>query len=407
MEARARTGPRPVDPIRHGRHLVLDEIGANGQARLHDAHVAIIGLGGLGCVVAPYLVAAGVGTLTLIDHDVVDVSNLQRQVLYGEGDIGRPKVEVATERLTQQDAAARVEPHVLRVAPETIDQVAPLLADADVICDAVDHLPTRYLLNDLAAALGKPLVQANVQRFEGQCSVYDPHDHDTPCYRCLFPVPPSADKVPSCAEAGVLGSVPGTMGTVQATETIKVLLERDDALRGRLLLYDALRPAMEVVPVEARRDCIGCESTGGARSADGSLDQGTLARIATRHRAAFLEVGRLAWSDLDGRNDIGLVDVRDHDEVTARPIEGALHVPLDRFPALDAIVNDPDGAREAIGVLLGAADPEGQAERHLACVCASGVRSLDAARRLAAAGFTSVGSVEGGLQARSSPSTPG
>jgi adenylyltransferase/sulfurtransferase len=213
--------PPPLTPAqleRYRRHLSLPEIGVAGQRKLLDSRVLLIGAGGLGCPLAQYLAAAGVGTLGLIDFDRVDVSNLQRQVLYGTADVGRPKVEVAAERIRAQNPDVRVVTHAVEL---TSENALGLLADWDVIVDGSDNFPTRYLVNDACVLLGKPNVHGSIFRFDGQASVFE--SRSGPCYRCLYPEPPPPGAVPSCAEGGVLGVLPGLVALIQATETLKLL----------------------------------------------------------------------------------------------------------------------------------------------------------------------------------------
>ncbi|MBW2291479.1 MAG: molybdopterin-synthase adenylyltransferase MoeB, partial [Deltaproteobacteria bacterium] len=229
---------RPDQFDRYRRHLSLPEMGLEGQQKLLESKVLLIGAGGLGCPLALYLAAAGVGRLGLVDDDVVDASNLQRQVLYQTQDIGRFKVEVAKERIRGLNPDVEVEVFRERL---TSENALGIFEDYDVIVDGTDNFPTRYLSNDACVLLGKPNVYGSIFRFEGQASVFDARTG--PCYRCLFPEPPPPGAVPSCAEGGVLGVLPAMIATIQATETIKLLVGKGTSLSGRLLLYDAL--AME------------------------------------------------------------------------------------------------------------------------------------------------------------------
>ena len=242
---------------RYSRHLRLAEVGAEGQRRLQDARVLLVGAGGLGSPVAFYLAAAGVGRLRLVDDDVVDRSNLQRQILHTEASIGAAKVESARDRLLALNPRVRVEAVRERVTP---DNVESLLDGTDVVVDGSDNFPLRYLLNDACVKLGKPLVYGAVQRFEGQASVFDAGRHRgrCPCYRCLFPEPPPPQFAPSCAEAGVLGVLPGIVGLLQATEAIKLLLGVGQTLAGRLLQFDALSMRFREVRLAPDPDCPVC-----------------------------------------------------------------------------------------------------------------------------------------------------
>jgi sulfur-carrier protein adenylyltransferase/sulfurtransferase len=232
---------------RYSRHLLLPEVGIEGQQKLLDAKVLLLGAGGLGSPAALYLAAAGVGTLGIVDDDVVDLSNLQRQVIHSSERVGVPKVDSAEQTITALNPDVNVIKHQLRLGPENITEILP---DYDIVVDGLDNFPTRYLLNDASVRLKIPVVSAAILGFEGQLSVFKPYDG--PCYRCLFPVPPPAELAPSCGANGVLGVLPGTMGLLQATEVIKLILGEGEPLIGRLLMYDAL--AARVTEVKVRRD---------------------------------------------------------------------------------------------------------------------------------------------------------
>lgn len=238
---------------RYARHIVLPSVGTVGQQKLLDSRVAVVGAGGLGSPVIMYLAAAGVGTLVVIDDDSVELSNLQRQIIHSTDDIGRPKTGSAAETAHRINPEAAIEFHQVRLAA---DNVEDLLRGCDVVVDGTDNLPTRYLLNDAAIRLRLPVVHGSVFRFEGQVSVFQPYSG--PCYRCLFPEPPPADLAPSCAEAGVFGVVPGIIGTMQATEAIKLILEIGSPLIGRLVSYDALNQDVHTVRFERDPECPSC-----------------------------------------------------------------------------------------------------------------------------------------------------
>lgn len=243
---------------RYSRHLLLPEVGVAGQRRLLDSRVVLIGAGGLGAPVAMYLAAAGVGELTLIDDDVVERSNLQRQVIHREATIGNSKVESAKAMLTSLNPRLRVNAHAARVVAANVEE---LIRGHDVVIDGADNFPTRYLLDAASRRLGIPLVYGAVHRFTGQVSVFDPRRDESPCYRCLFPQPPSAAEAPNCSEAGVLGVLPGTIGLLQATETLKLLVGIGDPLVGRLLCYDALAARFRELALPRDPDCPGCGRT--------------------------------------------------------------------------------------------------------------------------------------------------
>jgi molybdopterin/thiamine biosynthesis adenylyltransferase/rhodanese-related sulfurtransferase len=232
---------------RYSRHLLLPEVGMDGQQKLLDAKVLLLGAGGLGSPAALYLAAAGVGTLGIVDNDEVDLSNLQRQVIHSSERIGVPKVDSAEQTILALNPDVKVEKYPVRLGA---DNIVEIISGYDIIVDGLDNFPTRYLLNDASVRLGIPVVSAAILGFEGQLSVFKPHDG--PCYRCLFPVPPPAELAPSCGANGVLGVLPGTMGLLQATEVVKLILGEGEPLIGRLLMYDAL--AARVTEVKVRRD---------------------------------------------------------------------------------------------------------------------------------------------------------
>jgi adenylyltransferase/sulfurtransferase len=238
---------------RYARHLILPEVGVEGQRRLKGARVLCVGAGGLGSPVAMYLAAAGVGTLGLVDFDVVDASNLQRQILHGTPDVGRPKVESAHDRLKALNPNVTLELHHTQL---TSANALDIVARYDIVVDGADNFPTRYLVNDACVLQGKPNAYGAILRFEGQASVFAMKRG--PCYRCLFPEPPPPDLVPSCAEAGVFGVLPGLVGTIQATETLKLIMEVGEPLVGRLLVYDALRLSFRELKLRKDPDCPVC-----------------------------------------------------------------------------------------------------------------------------------------------------
>ena len=235
------------DMQRYARHIILPEVGEQGQQKLLKGRVLLVGAGGLGCPTALYLAAAGIGRIGLVDADVVDKSNLQRQILFGESDVGRPKVEAARDRLLDLNPGIEVRTHYELLTSHNIYDV---MADYDIIVNGCDNFPTRYLVNDAAVLTGKPVVDGSIFRFEGQATVYVPGEG--PCYRCLYPEPPPPGEVPSCAEGGVLGVLPGTVGLMQATEVVKLVLGEGKPLIGRVLLYDAMD--MKFRELKLRRD---------------------------------------------------------------------------------------------------------------------------------------------------------
>jgi molybdopterin/thiamine biosynthesis adenylyltransferase/rhodanese-related sulfurtransferase len=251
------TIPRVLSPeqrARYSRHLLIPEVGEDGQQRLLDARVLLVGAGGLGSPSSLYLAAAGVGTLGIVDADVVDESNLQRQIVHSTDRLGEPKVLSAKRTIEALNPDVRVVPFQERLTSENVDRV---LADGwDVIVDGADNFPTRYLVNDASVWHGIPVVHGSIFRFEGQVTVFSPGAG--PCYRCLFPQPPPPELAPSCAEGGVLGVLPGIIGSIQANETLKLILDRGDSLAGRLLLFDALGTTLDEVTVRRNPDCPVC-----------------------------------------------------------------------------------------------------------------------------------------------------
>lgn len=258
-------GLTDVQLDRYARHLPIPEVGVDGQQRLLNARVLMIGAGGLGSPAALYLAAAGVGTIGIVDADVVDRSNLQRQILHGEDRIGTPKVASATRTIAQLNPDVEVVPFETRL---TTDNAMAILGQGwDVIVDGTDNLPTRYLVNDAAVQLGIPVVHGSIYRFEGQATVFTPFDG--PCYRCLYPQPPPPELAPSCAEGGVLGVLPGIVGSIQATEAIKVILGIGETLAGRLWMYDALSASTRTLKLARDASCPAC---GDGERLDGLID---------------------------------------------------------------------------------------------------------------------------------------
>ena len=242
-----------ADLQRYARHILLPEVGEQGQQKLLKGKVLLVGTGGLGCPTALYLAAAGVGSLGLVDADVVDRSNLQRQVLFGEADVGRPKVEAARERLLGLNPGIEVRTYYELLTSANIMEI---ISDYDIVVNGCDNFPTRYLVNDAAVLAGKTVVDGSIFRFEGQATVYKPGDG--PCYRCLYPEPPPPGEVPSCAEGGVLGVLPGIIGMIQATEVVKLILEAGDSLVGRMLVYDAMDMTFRVLKLRRNAGCPVC-----------------------------------------------------------------------------------------------------------------------------------------------------
>lgn len=248
----------PEELERYARHIVLREVGGTGQRRLRDARVLVVGAGGLGCPALTYLAAAGIGALGIVDDDVVSLSNLQRQPLFATGDVGRPKVDCAKAALARLNPHVAVEAHRARLGPEN----APGLVGAyDLVLDGTDNFATRYLVNATCVAEGKPLVAAAMSQWEGQIGLWDPA-RGGPCFECVFPAAPAEGLAPSCAEAGVVGALPGVMGSLMALEAIKAVTRAGAGLRGRLMIFDALYGDTRRIAVKARGDCPACRGVG-------------------------------------------------------------------------------------------------------------------------------------------------
>jgi molybdopterin/thiamine biosynthesis adenylyltransferase/rhodanese-related sulfurtransferase len=358
--------------LRYSRHLILPNVELAGQRRLKAARILIVGAGGLGSPVALYLAAAGVGTLGLVDFDAVDVTNLQRQVLHGTKDVGRPKLLSATDRIHDINPHVDVEPYDTRL---TSENALEIIREYDLVVDGTDNFATRYLTNDACVMLGKPNVYGSIFRFEGQASVFAAADG--PCYRCLFPEPPPPGLVPSCAEGGVLGVLPGMIGTIQAAEALKLILGTGGTLVGRLLLVNAL--TMEFRTVRLRRDpeCPACgtrtitqlidyDEYCGTPGGEADYDRNGVTEITPRELAAELRAGAA----------IDLIDVREPGEWEVARLPGARLVPLGQLAASMASL---DSAREIV------------------VMCRSGQRSANAARQLQAAGFRKVKNLAGGI----------
>jgi len=246
----------PTQLDRYSRHIIMDEVGPEGQAGLLDAEVLVLGAGGLGSPIIQYLAAAGVGTLGIADDDEVELSNLQRQIVHGTDDVGRPKVDSAAEFVADLNPDVDVEKHELRVRPDNIES---LIADYDFVVDGTDNFQTRYLVNDACTLAGIPFSHGSIFRFEGQVTTFAGNE-DSPCYRCMFPEAPPAGMVPNCATAGVLGVLPGTVGCIQATETVKHVLGTGELLDGKMVFYDAFNMEFDTVGINKKADCPVCGS---------------------------------------------------------------------------------------------------------------------------------------------------
>jgi adenylyltransferase/sulfurtransferase len=363
---------RPDQRERYRRHLSLPQIGVGGQERLLASRVLLLGAGGLGCPAAQYLAAAGVGTLGLVDFDRVDVSNLQRQILYGTADVGRPKVAVARERIAALNPDVKVETFETRLAA---DNVLDLLAGWDVVVDGTDNFPARYVVSDACVLLGKPNVHGSVLRFEGQVSVFDARRG--PCYRCVYPEPPGPGEVPSCAEGGVLGAVPGLVALVQAIQAVQLVTGVGEPLVGRLLQIDALEMTFSEFRVSKDPACPSCgehPTITAPRDLEGYCAAGAGDDVPEIEAAALRDLLR------ERGGDLVLVDVREPAEHAESRIEGARLVPLGQLEARLAEL---------------AAHREGLVVVH----CKSGARSRRACALLQERGFRDVRSLRGGIEA--------
>jgi len=357
---------------RYARHLILPDVGVEGQKRLKAARVLLVGAGGLGSPVALYLAAAGVGHIGLVDFDVVDVTNLQRQILHGTKDIGRSKLASARDRI------ADINPFVELTTYDTAltsQNALGIIEQYDLVVDGTDNFPTRYLVNDACVMLGKPNVYGSIFRFEGQASVFS--TGDGPCYRCLFPQPPPPGMVPSCAEGGVLGVLPGLIGTIQATETIKLILGIGEPLVGRLLLVDALGAQFRTVKVRKNPACPAC----GTHEITTLIDYDEFCGMkpeagSRRPDDPMPEITPLELSERLRAGDVDLIDVREPHEWDIARIPGARLIPMGEFPG---------------------ASSELDRDRDIVVQCRSGVRSGKVVRQLQAAGFTRVWNLAGGI----------
>jgi adenylyltransferase/sulfurtransferase len=364
---------RPEQYERYRRHLSLPEFGVEGQQRLLASSVLLIGVGGLGCPLAQYLAAAGVGRIGLLDFDVVEVSNLQRQVLYGPADVGRPKVEVARERILAQNPEVEVLTFQERLSSEN---ALERLRDFDLVIDGTDNFPTRYLSNDACVLLGKPTVYGAILRFEGQASTFDARRG--PCYRCLFPEPPPPGSVPSCAEGGVLGVLPGIIALIQATEALKLLTGIGEPLIGRFLHYDALAMRFDEFRFEKDPDCPVCSEH---PSLTELIDYEGFCGVRGAEEGIVRELSAADLAALQARGEpLLLLDVRQPEEWQRARIEGAQLLPLGELEARLAELSD-------------------WKDRRVIAHCHHGGRSAAACKILAAAGFTDVSNLVGGIDA--------
>ena len=362
--------------LRYSRHLIVPEVGMEGQLKLKAAKVLLVGTGGLGAPLGLYLAAAGIGRIGLVDFDVVDFTNLQRQVIHFTKDVGRPKIDSAAEKMQALNPNVEIVKHEVALSSEN---ALGIIKDYDYVVDGTDNFPTRYLVNDACVLLGKPNVYGSIFRFEGQASIFA--YAGGPCYRCLYPEPPPPGLVPSCAEGGVLGILPGTIGLIQATETVKLILGIGEPLVGRLLLYDALGMRFRELKLRKNPECPICG------------DHRTITRLIDYHQFCGVpqqpakQESQLTESEievtevkekLDRGDKFVLIDVREPHEHQICHIAAAKLIPLGE-----------------IGKRLGELDPEADIVIH----CKSGMRSARACGILKAAGFKHVRNMKGGILA--------
>jgi adenylyltransferase/sulfurtransferase len=370
---------------RYSRHLIMPEVGMEGQQRLKASSVLLIGAGGLGSPLGLYLAAAGVGRIGLVDFDVVDFSNLQRQIIHGTPDVGRPKLLSARDRITAINPEVQLDLYETRL---TSANALAILAPYDIVIDGTDNFPTRYLVNDACVLLKKPNVYGSIFRFDGQASVFAPPQG--PCYRCLYPEPPPPGEVPSCAEGGVLGILPGLIGCIQATEAVKLILGKGTPLIGRLLLYDALEMTIQEFKVRRNPKCALC---GDNPSITQLIDYEQFCGVRGKEAPATAAAdGEITVEQLKARLDRGeevfILDVRNPEEFQICRIPGSTLLPLPQ-----------------LGLRFGELDPGRATVVH----CKSGMRSARAIQFLRQQGFTRLQNLKGGILAwaeRIDPSLP-
>ena len=366
---------------RYSRHLIMPEVGMTGQKKLKAASVLLIGAGGLGSPSAMYLAAAGVGRLGLVDYDIVDYTNLQRQIIHGTSDVGRLKLESARDRIHDINPHVQVDTYEL---PLTSDNALQILEPYDIIIDGTDNFPTRYLTNDACVLLGKPNVYGSIFRFEGQASVF--YAQEGPCYRCLFPEPPPPGLVPSCAEGGVLGILPGTIGVIQATEAIKLILGQGQSLIGRLLLYDALDMTFDEVRLRKNPDCPVCGSN---PTLTELIDYEQFCGVPAHDNSLYLAdqeegagVPQITPLELKARLDQGddplILDVREAHEWD-----------ISNLDSLGAVLIPQGQVIERMGEL--------DTAREIVVQCRTGARSAAVVRELQNHGFKKLYNLEGGI----------
>ncbi len=366
--------------MRYSRHLIMPEVGLSGQKRLKAASVLVVGAGGLGSPLAMYMAAAGVGRLGLVDYDTVDLTNLQRQIIHGTSDLGRPKVESARDRLRDINPHICIETHQKSLSSEN---ALDIIKGYDLVVDGTDNFPTRYLLNDACVFTGKPFIFGGIFRFDGQVSIFC--TKEGPCYRCFFPTPPPPEQVPSCAEGGVLGILPGTIGTIQATEAIKLILGRGKSLIGRILIYNALELRFITVEIKKNPDCPVC---GERRTITELIDYEEFCGMPAHDRSAwerqmdhpdisFITPWRLK-ERLDNGDAILLLDVREPHELEISSLRDSKVINIPRHRVLERM-NELDTSHDIV------------------VFCRFGLQSLSVIRELRQHGFKRLFHLEGGI----------
>jgi adenylyltransferase/sulfurtransferase len=370
--------------LRYSRHLIMPEVGMEGQLKLKQASILLIGAGGLGAPLGMYLAAAGIGRIGLVDFDVVDFTNLQRQIIHGTKDVGRKKLDSAAETMTDINPHIQIDRHEIAL---TSENALDILKDYDIVIDGTDNFPTRYLVNDACVLLGKPNVYGSIFRFEGQATVFA--YQGGPCYRCLYPEPPPPGLVPSCAEGGVLGILPGMIGIIQATEAVKLILGTGEPLVGRLVLYDALAMRFRELKLRRNPECPVC---GDHPTIKELIDYQQFCGVPQQSEAPKETEGDIDPTEVKARIDRGdsfvLIDVREPHEYQICNIPGAKLIPLGELPKRVSELNTAD---------------------EIVAHCKSGVRSGKAVDFLKQSGFRKVRNMKGGILAWSDkvdPSVP-
>jgi adenylyltransferase/sulfurtransferase len=361
--------------LRYSRHLLIPEVGLEGQRKLKNSSALVIGTGGLGSPVALYLAAAGVGRIGLVDYDVVDSSNLQRQVIHGTSTIGKLKVESARDKLLDLNPDIQIDVYN---EPFTSENAIRIAKDYDVLIDGTDNFPTRYLTNDVCVFLGKPNVYGSIFRFDGQLSVF--YAKEGPCYRCLFPEPPPPGLVPSCAEGGVLGVLPGTIGTLQATEALKILLGIGEPMIGRLLLYNALDMSFDFVKLKKNPNCRVCGPNADIKEL---IDYEEFCGVPGHDHeegsaGAGLDITAPGLAERVKISQLKLLDVREPHELEISALPNAVNIPLGQLASRLAELNSADD---------------------MVVFCKGGTRSARALELLSSAGFKKVKNLKGGINA--------